>query len=100
MIVCGVANSGRVEGDRRRHPAGRWRRWIAWRSEPGPLSSVLLTTKLDRRVRSSMTSKRGRWRRPSATNPDGDCRLRRRRHGESVRDGEWLMMARLVRTTE
>ena len=59
---------------------------IAWRSEPGPLSSVLLTRKVDRRVRSSMRSKQGRWRNRTPTNPPGNRCSRRRRHGESVRD--------------
>ena len=66
---------------------------IAWRSEPGPLSPVLLTTKVDRRVRSSITSKRGRWRNRISSNSDGDRRPRRRRRGESVCDWEWLNMA-------
>ena len=35
---------------------------IAWRSEPGPLSPVLLTRKVDSSVRSSITSRRGRSR--------------------------------------
>jgi hypothetical protein len=35
---------------------------IAWRREPGPLSAVLVTVKVDSSVRSSMTSRRGRSR--------------------------------------
>ena len=32
---------------------------IAWRNEPGPLSAVLVTRKVERRVRSSIHSRRG-----------------------------------------
>ena len=43
-------------------PVAAFESRIAWRSEPGPLSAVVLTRKLERSVRSSMTSTRGRSR--------------------------------------
>ena len=44
---------------------------IAWRSEPGPLSAVLVTRKVDSSVRSSISSNRGRKRKLLELAADG-----------------------------
>ena len=60
---------------------------IAWRSEPGPLSAVVVTRKVDSKVRSSIASSRGRRRKSVPENAGASLRVRRRE--EDLRERGW-----------
>ena len=58
---------------------------IAWRSDPGPASAVLLTRNVESKVRSSIHSTRGRSRKSVPLNTQGGTVRRERRPHEFAR---------------
>src|SRR5262249_58793562 len=66
---------------------------IAWRIEPGPLSPVFVTRKVDSTVRSSSHSKRRTIRRAPLGEGGGVVRRRPRGTGRQVRTGRGRRLA-------